>query len=121
MWNEADHSQKCSFLYKYVVQVWFEPARVQVIVSQRLNHSATRDADMRSNNNIYFSPSCGGGEGGGDGEGMVGSLDPAVLRNSVDIGFKPIIGDWLRFDTEDMEKKPQSFISSLLRDLFTIS
>ena len=40
---------------------------------------------------------------------------------SVDIGFKPIIGDWQRFDTEDIkEKKPQSFISSLLRDLFTI-
>ena len=99
MWNENGPSTKHAAFYIYVVHVWFEPARVQVIRSERLNHSAMMDADMRCNYNIYFNPSWG----------VCGSLDPAVLWNSLDIGFKPIIGDWLRFDKEDiMEKKPQS-------------
>ena len=88
--NENGSSTKHAAFYKlYVVQVWFEPARVQVIRSQRLNHSAMRDADMRCNYNIYFSPS----------RRECWKHRPTVLWNSV---------DWLRFDTEDMEKKPQS-------------
>ena len=55
--TKTDHPQNMQLSINMQSQVWIEPARVQVIRSQRLNHTVMRDAGMRCHYNIYFSPS----------------------------------------------------------------